>query len=142
MKNQQITITFPKKDIRYKEELQRMKKEESINVSAFIVSAIKGELGSLWIKKTKQQVREIRNKIMDPIERRPQYDSDDDVIIQAVQQFYDELKKRKILRWKSNGSIDLQRWQTEWEIFRWKFLGIKLTEHFVGGHSSCSFYRI
>ena len=51
MKNQQITITFPKNDIRYKEELQRMKKEESINVSAFIVSAIKGELGSLWIKK-------------------------------------------------------------------------------------------
>jgi len=51
MKNQQITITFPKKDIRYKEELQRMKKEESVNISAFIVSAIKGELGSLWIKK-------------------------------------------------------------------------------------------
>jgi hypothetical protein len=49
--------------------------------------------------KTKQQVREIRNKIMNPIERRPQYDSDDDdVISQAVQQFYDELKKRKILR--------------------------------------------
>jgi hypothetical protein len=47
MKNQQITITFPKQDIRYKEELHRMKKEESINVSAFIVSAIKGELGSL-----------------------------------------------------------------------------------------------
>lgn len=49
-------------------------------------------------QKTKQQVREIRNKIMNPIERRPQYDSDDDVIIQAVQQFYDELKKRKMLR--------------------------------------------
>jgi hypothetical protein len=47
MKNQQITITFPKKDIRYKEELQRMKKDESINVSAFIVSAIKSELGAL-----------------------------------------------------------------------------------------------
>lgn len=47
MKNQQITITFPKKDIRYKEELQRMKKEENVNISAFIVSAIKGELGSL-----------------------------------------------------------------------------------------------
>jgi hypothetical protein len=49
-------------------------------------------------QKTKQQVREIRNKIMNPIERSPQYDSDDDVISQAVQQFYDELKKRKILR--------------------------------------------
>ena len=47
MKNQQITITFPKKDICYKEELHRMKKDDNINVSAFIVSAIKGELGSL-----------------------------------------------------------------------------------------------
>jgi hypothetical protein len=47
MKNQQITITFPKRDMRYKEELQRMKKDDSINVSAFIVSAIKSELGSL-----------------------------------------------------------------------------------------------
>ena len=47
MKNQQITITFPKRDMRYKEELQRMKKDDSINVSALIVSAIKGELGSL-----------------------------------------------------------------------------------------------
>jgi len=48
--------------------------------------------------KNKHQVREIRNKIMNLIERRPQYDSDDDAISQAVQQFYDELKKRKILR--------------------------------------------
>ena len=48
--------------------------------------------------KTKQQVREIRSKIINPVERRPQYDSDDDVVSQAVQQFYDELKKRKILR--------------------------------------------
>ena len=48
--------------------------------------------------KTRQQVREIRSKIMNQIERRPQYDSDDDVVSQAVQQFYDELKKRKILR--------------------------------------------
>ena len=49
-------------------------------------------------QKTKQQVCEIRNKIVNPIERCPQYDSDDDAISQAVQQFYDELKKRKILR--------------------------------------------
>ena len=47
MKNQQITIAFPKKDIRYKEELQRMKKDDNINLSAFIVSVIKNELGSL-----------------------------------------------------------------------------------------------
>lgn len=47
MKNQQITITFPKRDMCYKEELQRIKKDDSINVSAFIVSAIKSELGSL-----------------------------------------------------------------------------------------------
>jgi len=49
-------------------------------------------------QKTKQQVREIRKKIVNPIERRPHYDSDDEVISYAVQQFYDELKKRKILR--------------------------------------------
>ena len=48
--------------------------------------------------KTKQQVREIRSKVMNQIERRPLYDSDDDVVSRAVQQFYDELKKRKILR--------------------------------------------
>lgn len=47
MKNQQITITFPRKDIRYKDELLRMKENDNINVSAFIVSIIKNELGSL-----------------------------------------------------------------------------------------------
>ena len=36
--------------------------------------------------------------VMNQIERRPQYDSDDDVIARAVQQFYDELKNRQILR--------------------------------------------
>jgi hypothetical protein len=49
-------------------------------------------------QKTKQQVREIRNKIINQIQRRPQYDSDDDVIIHAVQQFYEDLKKRRILK--------------------------------------------
>lgn len=49
-------------------------------------------------QKTRQQVREIRNKVMNQIERRPQYDSDDDVIARAVQQFYDELKNRQMLR--------------------------------------------
>lgn len=47
MKNQQITITFPKRDARYREELLRMKEADSINISAFIVSLIKGELGVL-----------------------------------------------------------------------------------------------
>lgn len=48
-------------------------------------------------KKIKQQVRETRDKILNPIERRPQYDSDNDVIGQAVKHFYDEFKKRRIL---------------------------------------------
>lgn len=47
---------------------------------------------------TKQQVREIRNKIINQVERRPQYDSDDEVISHAVQQFYEDLKKRRILK--------------------------------------------
>lgn len=49
-------------------------------------------------QKTKQQVREIRSKIFNQVERRPQYDSDDDVITHAVQQFYEDLKKRRILK--------------------------------------------
>ena len=64
MKNQQITITFPKKDIRYKEELQRMKKDDSINVSAFIVSAIKSELGSLLIKKQNSKCVRLETRLL------------------------------------------------------------------------------
>jgi hypothetical protein len=47
MRTQQISITFPKKDIKFKEELMRMKEEESTNVSNFILSCIKKELGAV-----------------------------------------------------------------------------------------------
>ena len=43
----QLTLTFPKKDQRYKEELIRMKGEEDLNVSAYILSCIKKEIGCL-----------------------------------------------------------------------------------------------
>ena len=52
----------------------------------------------LYESKTKQQVREIRNKIINQVERRSQYDSDDEVIAHAVQQFYEDLKQRRILK--------------------------------------------
>lgn len=41
----QLTLTFPKKDQRFKEELIRMKEEEDLNVSAYILSCIKKEMG-------------------------------------------------------------------------------------------------
>lgn len=47
MRTQQLTITFPKKDIKFKEELMRLKKEDSLNVSSFILTCIKKELGAL-----------------------------------------------------------------------------------------------
>ena len=47
MKTEQITITFPKKDLKYKKILQQMKEEESLNVSSFVVSCVKKEIGIL-----------------------------------------------------------------------------------------------
>ena len=41
----QLTLTFPKKDQKYKEELIRMKDEEDLNVSAFILTCVKKEMG-------------------------------------------------------------------------------------------------
>jgi hypothetical protein len=43
----QLTLTFPKKDKKYKEELIRMKEEEDLNVSAYIISCLKKELGCI-----------------------------------------------------------------------------------------------
>jgi len=41
----QLTLTFPKKDKKYKDELIRMKAEQDLNVSAFIISCLKKEIG-------------------------------------------------------------------------------------------------
>jgi hypothetical protein len=43
----QLTLTFPKRDQKYKEELIRMKEEEDLNVSAYIISCLKKELGCI-----------------------------------------------------------------------------------------------
>jgi len=47
MKTEQLTITFPKKDKKYKQELLRLKQEDYLNVSQFVVSCIKKELGAV-----------------------------------------------------------------------------------------------
>jgi len=47
MKTQQLTITFPKKDTKYKLELMKMKEEDVINVSSFILGCVKREIGAL-----------------------------------------------------------------------------------------------
>jgi hypothetical protein len=46
MKTPQYTVTFPQDKLHLKEELVRMKKEESLNISAFILSCIEKELGN------------------------------------------------------------------------------------------------
>jgi len=47
MKTQQLTITFPKKDEKYKNELLKMKKEDSINISSYVLGCVKKEIGYL-----------------------------------------------------------------------------------------------
>jgi len=47
MKTEQLTITFPKKDKKYKQELLRLKQEDYLNVSQFVVGCIKKELGAV-----------------------------------------------------------------------------------------------
>lgn len=44
MRTDQITITVPKSKKGLREKLQRMKEEDSINISAFIVNAIEEKL--------------------------------------------------------------------------------------------------
>tara|TARA_X000001036_G_C20287008_1_gene646706 strand:- start:28 stop:213 length:186 start_codon:yes stop_codon:yes gene_type:complete len=45
MRAQQLTITFPKHKVQYKEELMRMKFEEQTNISAYVLDCIEKELG-------------------------------------------------------------------------------------------------
>jgi hypothetical protein len=47
MKTQQLTITFPKKDEKYKSELLKMKQEDSINISSYVLRCVKKEIGYL-----------------------------------------------------------------------------------------------
>lgn len=45
MRTQQITITFPKNKSGLRKELMKMKNEENLNVSSFVVSLVEKELG-------------------------------------------------------------------------------------------------
>ena len=45
MKAQQLTITFPKCKVQYRDELMRMKYEEQTNISAYVLDCIEKELG-------------------------------------------------------------------------------------------------
>lgn len=47
MRTEQLSITFPRKDIKFKQELMRLKEEDCLNVSSFILSCIKKELGAV-----------------------------------------------------------------------------------------------
>lgn len=52
MKTEQVTVTFPQHKLNLKRELERQKKQECLNVSAFIVSCVEKELGAC----TKQHI--------------------------------------------------------------------------------------
>ena len=45
MKKAQLTLSFPEKETGIKKELMRMKQEENINLSSFILSCVKKEIG-------------------------------------------------------------------------------------------------
>jgi len=45
MKKAQLTLSFPQNEIKVKNELMRMKQEESVNLSSFILSCVKKEIG-------------------------------------------------------------------------------------------------
>tara|TARA_Y100000004_G_scaffold187148_1_gene239571 strand:- start:136 stop:291 length:156 start_codon:yes stop_codon:yes gene_type:complete len=45
MRTQQLTITFPKTKTNLKNELMRLKKQDNLNVSSFMVSLLERELG-------------------------------------------------------------------------------------------------
>jgi len=47
MRSEQLSITFPKNKVQYKQELIRMKEEESLNVSNFILGCLEKEMGSI-----------------------------------------------------------------------------------------------
>ncbi len=45
MKTPQTTFTYPKNKVGVQKELKRMKEEEQVNLSAFILNCIEKELG-------------------------------------------------------------------------------------------------
>ena len=53
MRTQQLSITFPKKKQVLKEELLRMKEEENLNLSSYMVKLIENDIGFLVSQKFK-----------------------------------------------------------------------------------------
>jgi len=45
MRTQQLSITFPKRKTQLKEELLRMKEEDNINLSSYMVKLIENDIG-------------------------------------------------------------------------------------------------
>ena len=44
-KKAQLTVSFPEEDLKYKLELKRMQVMDSVNISKFILSCVKKEIG-------------------------------------------------------------------------------------------------
>jgi hypothetical protein len=53
MRTQQLSITFPRKKQVRKEELLRMKEEENLNLSSYMVKLIENDIGFLVSQKFK-----------------------------------------------------------------------------------------
>ena len=53
MRTQQLSITFPRKKQVLKEELLRMKEEENLNLSSYMVKLIENDIGFLVSQKFK-----------------------------------------------------------------------------------------
>lgn len=45
MRTEQLSITFPKKKTQLKQELMRMKEEDNINLSSYMVKLIENDIG-------------------------------------------------------------------------------------------------
>lgn len=59
MRTQQLSITFPRKKQVLKEELLRMKEEENLNLSSYMVKLIENDIGFLVSQKFKQSTPNI-----------------------------------------------------------------------------------
>jgi hypothetical protein len=57
MRTQQLSITFPRKKQILKEELLRMKEEENLNLSSYMVKLIENDIGFLVSQKFKQSTQ-------------------------------------------------------------------------------------
>tara|TARA_B100000035_G_scaffold222137_1_gene190811 strand:+ start:1082 stop:1267 length:186 start_codon:yes stop_codon:yes gene_type:complete len=54
MRTEQLSITFPKNKIQYKEELIRQRDEENLNISGFMLSCLEKEIGYIPPKLLKE----------------------------------------------------------------------------------------